>query len=128
MGQKEAATAVPRLGVRNEHLWKNRFCDWYAGAFKQIQADFSGKSNKKTEDEKKKEIFRIAGQVIAEEIICMDYDSEAHIADLEDLDTETQLAYLPPCLRLLFKSLQSKRSRSDASLKKSMIRQAIVKM
>ena len=58
----------------------------------------------------------------------MDYDLEAHIADLDDLDTETQLAYLPPCLRLLLKSFRSKGSRSDDSLKHAMIGQAIVKM
>ena len=53
------------------------------------------------------EFVRSAGQVIAEKIRCMDYDSEVHVADLDDLDTETQLAYLPPRLRLLPKSLQS---------------------
>ena len=98
------------------------------GASKQIQTLYSGKSNTKIEDEKKMEIVRIAGQFIAVEIRCMDYDSEALIANLDDLDTETHLAFLPPCLRLLNKSLQSKRSRSDNNLKHAMLGQTIVKI
>ena len=73
----------------------------------------------------RKEVVRLAGMIIADDIRRSEYNPDVYF-DLDELTVEDQYALLPENLQIFMNSLKSKRSKRDMRLPSSMIGQSMI--